>query len=359
MRVLMTADAMGGVWTYALEVADALADHGVSVTLAVMGDPLTEAQREQAAASAVESVRQGRFALEWMDSADEDLAVAGHWLLELAAEIRPDVVHLNGYAHAGLSWEAPTLVVAHSDVLTWWAAVRGVAPPPTWDRYVERVATGLAAADAVVAPTAAYLAELRRGYGFAGGSVIPNGRGTRWVVDVPKESFVLGAGRVWDEAKNLALLDAAAGRIDWPVVLAGETRGPTGSIQPLRAAHAVGALPPHPLAVLLGRAAVFALPARYEPFGLGPLEAALSGCALVLGDIPTLREVWGDAATYVHPDDDEGTATVIDEILTDPDLASALGGRARHRAERYRPAAMGAAYADAYRRLGAAAVPAP
>ncbi len=32
------------------------------------------------------------------------------------------------------------------------------------------------------------------------------------------------------------------------------------------------------------------LPARYEPFGLSVLEAALSGCALVLGDIPSLRE---------------------------------------------------------------------
>jgi glycosyltransferase involved in cell wall biosynthesis len=146
--------------------------------------------------------------------------------------------------------------------------------------------------------------------------------------------------------------------MDWPVVLAGETRGPAGSVRPLQAAHAVGVLPLDQLAVLLGRAAVFAHPARYEPFGLGPLEAALSGCALVLGDIPTLREVWDDAATYVHPDDPEGLATALAEILSDPDLASSLGAAARSRAERYRPAGMADAYASTYRNLCAAAVPA-
>ena len=36
------------------------------------------------------------------------------------------------------------------------------------------------------------------------------------------------------------------------------------------------------------------------PVGGGGLA---SGCALVLGDLPSLREVWGDAALYVRPDD--------------------------------------------------------
>jgi glycogen synthase len=52
------------------------------------------------------------------------------------------------------------------------------------------------------------------------------------------------------------------------------------------------------------RASIYALPARYEPFGLSALEAALSGCALILGDIPSLREVWLEAAPYVSPDDE-------------------------------------------------------
>jgi hypothetical protein len=37
MKVLMTADAVGGVWTYALELSGALARHDIEVVLATMG----------------------------------------------------------------------------------------------------------------------------------------------------------------------------------------------------------------------------------------------------------------------------------------------------------------------------------
>ncbi|MEB3829625.1 glycosyltransferase [Phormidium sp. CCY1219] len=59
---------------------------------------------------------------------------------------------------------------------------------------------------------------------------------------------------------------------------------------------------PEELSHWYARAAIYAFPARYEPFGLSVLEAALSGCALVLGDIPRLREMWGDAAVFANPD---------------------------------------------------------
>ncbi len=347
----MTADAVGGVWTYALELADALAESGVAVTLAVMGGGLSAEQRRQAAASSVAAVHGSALALEWMDDPWAEVDAAGDWLLGLAEEARPDVVQLNGYSHAALPWPAPTLVVAHSCVLSWWAAVRGEAAPPLWDEYRRRVTAGLAAADAVVAPTAAMRDELQRCYGFAGGQVIPNCRSADWVVEAPKEAMVVGAGRVWDDAKNLASLDRAALRLDWPVVLAGDPSRPGGGERRLRAAHAAGALPFGELAALLGRASVFALPARYEPFGLAALEAALSGCALVLGDIPSQREVWGDAAAYVHPDDEDGLVAVLRDLSADPDQAARRGADARARAARYHPAATAAAYLDAYRRL--------
>ena len=347
----MTADAVGGVWTYALELVDALAQHGFGVTLAVMGGGLSEGQRREAKASAAEAVHESSFALEWMSEPWREVEQAGGWLLDLAEQTRPDVVHLNGYVHAGLRWNAPTMVVAHSCVLSWWAAVRAEPAPPAWDEYRRRVSAGLAAASAVVAPTAAMLAELRRWYGLDGGEVIPNCRRSGWVTEAAKEPFVVGAGRVWDDAKNLRALDRAAARLDWPVVVAGDRTSPQGGNQRLRAAHATGALPFDELAGLLGRAAVFALPARYEPFGLGPLEAAHSGCALVLGDIPSLREVWGDAATYVHPDDEDGLVRALDDLLGDPAHAAGRGVDARRRAARYSPAATAAAYLDAYGRL--------
>jgi glycosyltransferase involved in cell wall biosynthesis len=211
------------------------------------------------------------------------------------------------------------------------------------------VSDALAAADAVVAPTRAVLADLERWYGFVGGRVIPNGRSARWVVTVAKEQFVLGSGRLWDEAKNVAALDAAARLLDRPVVLAGERTAPSGApSRPAGAAQRLGAVPFDQLAVLLGRAAVFAHPARYEPFGLGPLEAGLSGCALVLGDIPSLREVWGGAATYVDPDDEEQLAAVLADLLADPLRTSRWGAEARRRAVGYRLDAMADAYLAAY-----------
>ena len=48
-RVLMTADCVGGVWTYALDLAESLGDFGVEVLLATMGQRPSHAQAGQAA----------------------------------------------------------------------------------------------------------------------------------------------------------------------------------------------------------------------------------------------------------------------------------------------------------------------
>jgi glycosyltransferase involved in cell wall biosynthesis len=320
-RVLMTADTVGGVWTYAVELASALAARGCEVVLATMGRPLSP---EQWADAAGFKVCESAYALEWMPDPWADVDRAGEWLLGLAEDVRPDVVHLNGYAHAALPWRAPTVVVAHSDVLSWWRHVRGCEAPPEWDEYRRRLDAGLAAAGVVVAPTSAVLDDLGRA-----GVVIPNGRSAGWVRDVPKERLVVAAGRVWDEAKGTATVEAVRGRVPYDVVAAGE-----GS--------ATGPLPFAELGALLCRATAFAGPARYEPFGLTALEAGLAGCALVLGDIPSLREVWGDAAVYVPPGDDDALAAALTSL--DP----GAGARARDKAKTYPPDRMAASYLDLY-----------
>src|SRR5215211_4050794 len=48
--VLMTTDAIGGVWTYSLELARSLAAHRIHVLLATMGQPLSPEQQAEAAA---------------------------------------------------------------------------------------------------------------------------------------------------------------------------------------------------------------------------------------------------------------------------------------------------------------------
>lgn len=96
------------------------------------------------------------------------------------------------------------------------------------------------------------------------------------------------------------------------------------------------------------RASIYALPALYEPFGLSVLEAALSGCALVLGEIPSLREIWRDAALFVDPRDEDGIATAMNRLADDGALRLKLARRARVRGLTLAPERMVNGYLGVY-----------
>jgi glycosyltransferase involved in cell wall biosynthesis len=352
----MTADTVGGVWTYALELARALGSYGVEVALATMGAAPTREQQEEARGVFNLSLFKSEYRLEWMDDPWADVRRAGEWLLHLEGRLRHEVVHLNGYAHAALPWCSPTLVVGHSCVLSWWRAVKSEEAPAEWARYREEVTRGLRAAGAVAAPTRAMLGALEELYGPLPprARVVPNGRDPRLFAPGRKEEFVLTAGRLWDEAKNVAALERVAPRLRWPVYVAGEADHPGRAAERGRRPGGVrllGKLPPKSLAMWLSSAAVYALPARYEPFGLSALEAALSGCALVLGDIASLREVWADAAVYVPPGDDEALAAALEELAGDGAQREELARRAGERALLYTPRLMAEGYLAAYAAL--------
>lgn len=351
-RILMTADTVGGVWTYALDLARALAPYHVSVALATMGQLPTPAQCAEANSVSNLTFHPSAFPLEWMADPWEDVARAGDWLRQLEKDLEPDLIHLNGYAHGGLPWRAPTLMVGHSCVLSWWRAVHGEDAPPAWDRYRAEVRRGLRAADRVIAPTQAMLDTLQTQYGpFATGQVIPNGRGCNAFAPGEKQPFVFSAGRLWDEAKNISALAEAARDLPWPVLVAGDTAHPGGSVATPAHVRLLGCLTPDQVAEWLARASIYALPARYEPFGLSALEAGLSGCALVLGDIPSLREVWGEAALFVPPDDPEALRDVLCRLIGDAELRGEIGERARSRAQAYTLECMAGGYLAAYREL--------
>jgi glycogen(starch) synthase len=353
-RVLMTTDTVGGVWTYALELARALGAAGVSVDLATMGAPVSRSQRREAAEMESLHLFESAFRLEWMEDPWDDLARAGEWLLSLEDHLRPDIVHLNGYAHGALPWRAPVLVAGHSCVLSWWKAVRGEAAPPSWARYACAVRAGMAAAQAVVAPTADMLLALEQYYGpLPRSRVIPNGRRPSPFTPAAKEEIVLTAGRLWDEAKNLATLGAAAEGLAWPVLAAGAETGPGGGSVAAGAVRPLGRLSTDELGRWLGRASIYALPARYEPFGLSALEAALAGCALVLGDIPSLREVWEEAAVFVPPGDARALRAALSDLIADPKARLAAAQAACRRAQRFTPERMGREYLAAYESLPA------
>ena len=352
MRLLMTTDTLGGVWTYSLELARALQPHGVEIALATMGRALTPDQRRAAESLDNVQVHESRYRLEWMQDPWDDVAAAGSWLLDVAADCDPDLIHLNSYAHGVLHWPAPVLMVGHSCVFSWFREVRRQSPGPDWNEYRVQVIAGLRAADMVVAPTRTMLGWLEEFYGPLGRTrVILNGREPRGLPVLTKQPFILTAGRIWDEAKNVAAVAAVAADLPWPVYVAGEDRHPDGGGVSLDGVRRLGRLDEPSLARWYGRASIYALPARYEPFGLTPLESALAGCALVLGDIPTLREIWGDAACFVRPDDHDALANALAELAGNPAERREFVGRSRTRARQLTPRRMAADYMAAYGEL--------
>jgi glycogen synthase len=356
MKVLMTTDGAGGVLTYCVQLSTALQREGVDVVMASMGPPLSAGQRRDVRASGARVI-EGNYRLEWMDDPWQDVERAAEWLLELEREHAPDVIHLNGFVHAALPWRAPVVLVAHSCVCSWWSAVLKERAPERYLRYRAEVSRGLAAALVTVAPTAAMLRCLVEQYGDTPGSprsrlVIHNG------IQLParparaKEPFILSAGRLWDRAKNIAQLERAAAGLDWPVFVAGDTAGPDGRDVPsLSHVVALGLLGRDELAGWMERASIFALPAMYEPFGLSILEAAAAGCALVLGDIPSLREVWGGAAVYVDPSSPAELRGALEHLTRHPVERSRFGQAAIERAQRYGAETMADRYLVLYRSL--------
>jgi glycosyltransferase involved in cell wall biosynthesis len=123
--------------------------------------------------------------------------------------------------------------------------------------------------------------------------------------------------------------------------------------------QALGPLSRHELAALRERASVFVAPARYEPFGLGVLEAARAGCALVLADIPSLRELWSGAATFVDALDSEALGAALAQLLSDDEERAHLGRAAQMRARRYTVERMTRAYRHLYARVAAARAEVP
>ena len=352
MKVLLTVDTVGGVWTFGALLARELTGRGINVVLATLGGQPTPAQQAQVAALPGLILFTSDFKLEWMDDPWSEVERSARWVLEIERAMKPDIIHLNTFAHGHLSWHAPTLLTAHSCSLSWWQAVHGEAAPPGWDRYRDCVTAGLRAAALVTAPTRALLTEVQVHYGpLPRVKVVANGGETTRFHPAAKESFLLSAGRLWDEAKNIAAVAAVAADLPWPVYAAGECRSPDGGAFDAGSLRFLGQLAPAEIADWMSRASLFVSPARYEPFGLSILEAALSGCALVLGDIPSLREIWTEGAVFVPPNDRRALRGTLLSLIEDPDRRSSLAAAARRRALKFTAARLTDEYLQLYRHL--------
>ena len=343
MKLLLTTDAVGGVWHYTAELANALAVRGVESVVAVLGPPPSADQRAMLrpdAAPAPITLVTTDLPLDWTCADAATVRAAGAAIAALAAEHDVDLVHYNmPTLAAAAALPVPSVAVAHGCVSTWWQAARDT--PLAADYHWHRMLTGegLRAVDRVVAPTAAYAAIVARQYRLTKPVLaVHNGRTPAGEVDpaAPVADLALTVGRLWDGVKNAALLDRAAARLPIPFLAAGAARGPHGETIRLQHLRELGHLSGKQLAAHLARRPIFVSAASFEPFGLAVLEAAQAGCALVLADIPTFRELWDGAAQFV-PLDSDGWCRTIEALVLDQPRRAALGEAARARAARYTP----------------------
>lgn len=364
MRVLITTDAVGGVWQYSATLANTLAERfGVQIMLAVCGPQPTTDQTGEITLGAVANggsieLENLGIPMEWEGGDEQAYADGRQALLRLALKWRAHILHANEH-HLGQIGASglPVLVVSHSDLCSWQAAMGSDATVAVSGEYMQRVTVGLNNASLVVAPSTAVADSLCRWFGYGNVvRVIPNG-----VSPAPpglaraRTIDAMMAGRLWDPAKNLICFQHAVNALPrGTFVAAGSLTGP-GTDSPAVTEgkiHYPGLLAHDELRRLLARAQILVSPARYEPFGLVAVEAALAGCCLVLSDIPSYRSLWENSAVYVDPQDPEALRTVIQDLLNDRDARHTLARRARSRAQsRYTAERMGHAYLATYQRL--------
>ena len=360
MTLLLATDTVGGVWTYALDLARGLVPHGVRTVLAVLGPDASAAQRGEAATIPGARLVSTGLPLDWTARDPAEVAAASAILASYASIEAVDVAQVNSAAYGCAPFSVPLVVACHSCVATWWAAMRpGVPLPSPFAGLTDLARRGLSRAAAVVAPTRAFAAATSAAYGLARApNVVWNGRAAAGRPLPSRSRFVMTTGRLWDEAKNVAALDAVAATLPAPILAAGPLVGENGAATRLEAIEAVGRLDAAAVRRWLACRPVYASMARYEPFGLGVLEAAQAGCPLVLADIPTFRELWDGAAAFVALDDADALAAALTRALDDAAWNEGLAQAARERSARYGLEAMAAGMAATYRTVagrGAAA----
>jgi glycogen(starch) synthase len=344
VHVLVTADTLGGVWTYARELVTGLVSRGVRVTLVSLGEiPLPEQTSWMDNLHGLE-YRPTAFRLDWMQEGELDLEASSAYITALVQELKPDLLHLNQLCYGGLPVEIPRVVVAHGDMISWWKAIHGNEPKQTrWVKwYREMVIRGLEQASAVVAPTVWMLDTLRACYTRPRrDSVIYNGRNPIFFNPyVSKDDSVLAVGRLWDAGKQVSLLTQHEHPL--PVCIVGSDAPVTSPKIPIRADVKVavdrvcmalkGPQTEAQLRTLYSRASIYAATSRYEPSGMTTVEAALSRCAIIANDIPSHRELWSDAALYFRANDANSLAAVIRRLSDERDLCRGYANRAYQRA---------------------------
>ena len=329
LRILMTTDAVGGVWTYALDLARGLAALDIETVLAVLGPTPTPRRPMRRAAVPGLHPRRNRPAarLDGRASRRARQAPARGWP-RCARRPASELVQLH----------APALAAGRSVPR---ARRRGASLLRR--HLVERGEAGRAPARRFpLAHRADRAGPVGRGCGHRSHRRLRRGRrGDLWPAGAPRGGPQRPQPSAGAPAPEPGSASPVRARSRPPLGRGQEHRRPrprggahrrarprrrpararrTEATVELRHARPLGPLCEPVMQRWLADAPVFASLALYEPFGLGVLEAAQAGCALVLSDIPTFRELWNGAALFVPPDDDAAIAGALDSLLWDDAL---------------------------------------
>jgi glycogen(starch) synthase len=364
LHVLVTTDTLTGVWTYTRELVTGLITAGARVTLVSLGEIPVPSQTSWMENLHGLDYRPTAFRLEWMQDGERDVADSSYYLESLVREVKPDVLHLGQYCYGSLAADVPRVVVAHGDLISWWISVHGDEPRETrWLRWYRGIVSrGVNDASVVVAPSRWMRDCLRECYTPPRHDlVIYNGRNPIFFNPYQsKDDSILSVGRLWDAGKQVSLLTQHPH--PFSVCIVGSDNPAFAPRTPIRADVKLstdrvcvalkGPQTESQLRTLYSRAAIYAATARYEPFGMTALEAALSRCAIVANDIPTYREIWGDTALYFRTNDADSLAEVICALSANRDLCRLHANLAYQRArDRFNAKRMIDDHLQLYRRL--------
>jgi glycogen synthase len=356
MRVLLTTDTVGGVWTFTQELAAGLMARGHFVVLVSLGRAPSTSQSRWASQIETKFGTAFRYEssatpLEWMDNNAHAYSDAEGLLLGVIDDFRVDVVHTSQFCFGALPVDVPKVVTAHSDVFSWAEACSpaGLKESDWLRQYRALVSSGLEGADAVVTPTcwmrdalARHIPASMPARVILNGRNLAQGEGCR-----PRALQAVTAGRLWDEAKGLAILSDL--ETSFPLLVVGEAHFEGAQAPLLKTVKLLGRMDEDEVLELFRSSSLYLATSIYEPFGLAPLEAALCGCGVVARDIASLREVWGAAAEYFT--DDIELDRLMLRLQDSPDEMESLRCRSTRRAGELSADRMVEAYLAQYESL--------
>jgi glycosyltransferase involved in cell wall biosynthesis len=357
MRILLTTETFGTVWSFTRSLCEDLLRRGHEIALVSFGRPPSH---EQQAWSATQSKTHGRSfkfvasnaPLEWMGKNEFVFTQGSGVLHHVIRDFVPDLLHSSQFCFGAMALDIPKLITAHTDVFSWLEACRGSKPEPTrWLRqYCALVTHGLNGADAIVSPTRWMASSLKRHYAVLPPSyVIRHGRGLAAASETHLRTMqAVATGRLWDETKNIRMLQDVLA--PFPIHVAGERKNhSTVSPRQLGKAILLGALPEASLLSLYARSTIYIDTSVYEPSGLEAAEAAQCGCAVVANDTPATRETWGEAALYFRAPRE--LSSILQRLNRNSEELAEMQRRSYQRAAELTPQRMADGYEALYEML--------